>query len=89
MMLEELTRRILEACFEVANELGYGFLESVYVKALIIVLREKGLLVESEIPLQVIFGGQSVGEFYADLLVENLVLVELKAVKALLPEHQA
>jgi GxxExxY protein len=89
MMLEELTGTILEACFEVANELGHGFLESIYAKALGIVLRQKGLSVQSEIHLQVMFRGQPVGEFCADLLVEKQVLVELKAVRALLPEHQA
>jgi GxxExxY protein len=89
MLMEDLTRRVLEACFEVANELGHGFLESVYAKALGIALRQKALSVQSEIHLQVMFRGQPVGEFCADLLVEKQVLVELKAVKALLPEHEA
>src|SRR6185436_2228267 len=89
MVLEELTAKILEACFEVANELGHGFLESVYLKALIVALRQKGLIVESEVPLQVLFRGQPVGNFCADMIVERQVLVELKAVKALAPEHQA
>ncbi|PYV85394.1 MAG: GxxExxY protein [Acidobacteria bacterium] len=89
MILEELTGKILEACFEVANELGHGFVESVYVKALIIALRQKGLSVQSEVALQVMFRGQVVGDFYADLMVEQRVLVELKAAKVLLPEHQA
>ena len=89
MVLEELTGKILEACFEVANELGHGFLESVYVKALTVALSQKELSVESEVPLQVLFRGQVVGDFYADLLVEQCVLVELKAVKVLVPEHQA
>jgi len=89
MVLEELTGKILEASFEVANELGHGFLESVYVRALIVALRQKGLAVESEVPLEVIFRGQSVGSFCADMVVERQVLVELKAVRALAPEHQA
>jgi GxxExxY protein len=89
MVLEELTGKILEACFEVANELGHGFLESVYVKALIVALRQKGLSVEPEVRLQVMFRGQPVGDFYADLIVERQVLVEIKAVKALIAEHQA
>ena len=89
MVLEELTGKILEACFEVANELGHGFLESVYVKALILALRQKGLSVESEVPLQVTFRGHAVGDFYADIIVERRVLVELKAVKGLTSEHQA
>jgi GxxExxY protein len=89
MVLEELTAKILEACFEVANELGHGFLESVYRRALIVVLRQKGLSVEAEVSLQVMFRGESVGDFCADLIVERQVLVELKAAKALAPEHQA
>jgi GxxExxY protein len=86
---EDLTRQIIGACFEVSNELGAGFLESVYHKALIIALRQKGLKVESEIPLTVTFRGQNVGNFYADLLVDDKVIVELKAVTALAPEHSA
>jgi len=89
MLFEKLTEQILSACFEVSNELGCGFLESVYQKALLIVLREKGLKVESQIPLKVAFRGQIVGEFFPDLIVEDKVLLELKAVKALAPEHFA
>lgn len=89
MKHEELTREILGACFEVINELGAGFVESVYENALIIALRAKGLHAEKQQPLMVEFRGQVVGEFYADVLVEDKVIVELKAVKALLPEHQA
>ncbi len=89
LLMEELTGKILEACFEVANELGHGFLESVYVKALIVALRQKGLSAECEVPLRVTFRDQPVGEFYADLVVEGQVILELKAVKALAPEHQA
>jgi GxxExxY protein len=86
---EEVTARILGACFDVINELGAGFLESVYQKALLIALREKGLRAEGEVPLTVRFRAQPVGEFSADILVEGKVVVELKAVKALAPEHSA
>jgi len=89
MKHEKLTREIFGACFEVINELGAGFVESVYENALIIALREKGLHAEKQRPLKVEFRGQVVGEFFADVLVEDEVIVELKAVKALLPEHQA
>lgn len=86
---EELTRTILAACFEVINELGSGFLESVYEKALLIALQQKGLAAIVQVPLAVIFRGQTVGMFYADILVEDVIIIEIKAVKALLPEHQA
>lgn len=89
LLHEELTGKVLQACFEVINELGAGFLESVYENALLIALREQGLDARSQVPLTVTFRGESVGTFYADLLVEGKVIVELKAVDALAPEHQA
>ena len=89
MLYEELTGKILEACFEVNNEVGAGFLESVYEKALAIALRQKGLIVETQVPLTVRFRSENVGEFLADIIVEGKVMVELKAVKGLAAEHQA
>ena len=85
----QLTRSIIGCAFEVANELGCGFLESVYEEALAAALRDKGMSVQSQQPVTVYFRGQAVGDFYADLLVERKVLVELKAVKSLTPEHEA
>lgn len=89
MMYQDLTGKILEACFEVINELGAGFIESVYEKALLIALGEKGLSTKSQEPLSVRFRGKVVGEFYADILVEDKIIIELKAVRSLAPEHQA
>lgn len=89
MLYEELTGEILEACFEVSKELGTGFLESVYEKALMVALKQKGLKVENQVPLKVKFRGVIVGDFYADLLVEDKVLIELKAVNNLGNEHFA
>ena len=89
MLDDELTGAILGACFEVINELGAGFLESVYEKALLIALRDKGLNVASQVPIPVLFRGQPVGEFFADLLVQGRIIVELKAVKNIVPEHMA
>jgi GxxExxY protein len=85
----DVTRAILKCAFEVASELGAGFLESVYERAMEQALREAGLSVARQTPIDVRFRGQSVGDFYADLLVEHVVIVELKAVQALLPEHKA
>ncbi len=85
----ELTGQIIGCAFEVINDLGSGFLESVYEKAMMIALSDKGIPVESQKAIGVRFRGKSVGNFYADLLVDESVIVELKAVKALLPEHQA
>ena len=89
MHLNELTEQVIGACFEVSNELGIGFLESVYEKALLVALRDKGLSAERQVPLKVSFREVIVGEFFADILVENKLIVELKAVKILLPEHAA
>ena len=89
MLHEELTGRILEASFEVMRELGSGFLEGVYQNALLVALRQKGIKAEARVPLLVRFRGEVVSEYFADLLVEDKVIVELKAVKALMPEHQA
>ena len=89
MLFEDVTSKILEASFEVSNELGAGFLESVYEKALVIALQDKGLDVQTQVPLGVIFREQPVGEFFADIIINGEIILELKAVKALLPEHQA
>jgi GxxExxY protein len=86
---EEITKNIIGCAFEVINELGAGFLESVYEAALLLALRQKGLSAISQHPVKVIFRGQCVGDFYADVFVEEKVIVELKAVKAITPEHQA
>src|SRR4051794_22411063 len=89
LLYQHLTRQILDACFEVSNELGAGFLESVYQGALLLALRQKGMKAAPQVPLSVSFRGQTVGKFYADILIEGKVLLELKAVEALAPEHQA
>lgn len=86
---KELTERIIGACMEVSNELGAGFLESVYERALVIALTARGLKVQVQAPLEVRFRGHLVGEFYADILVEGRVVVEVKAAKALNAEHEA
>ncbi len=86
---EELTGKILKVFYEVYNELGYGFLESVYEKAMVIALRAVRLQAEPQKAIEVWFRGARVGEFAADILVESLVLLELKAVRALEPSHEA
>ena len=89
MIHESITSKILEASFEISAELGIGFLESVYRNALVIALLDKGLSVECEVPMQVKYRDHIIGVFYADLVVNKVVLVELKAVGGLLPEHKA
>ncbi len=83
-----ITESVLESSFEVSNELGVGFLESVYENALFLALKQRGVKVLQQAPLNVYFRGESVGRFQIDLLVEDQVIVELKSAKALIPEHQ-
>ena len=85
----ELTYRIRACAFAVSNELGPGFLERVYENALAIELQESGLAVRTQCPIQVYYKGQVVGDYIADLIVEERVLIELKAIRALLAEHEA
>ncbi len=85
----ELTKAIIGTFYEVYNELGHGFLESVYEKALAIALRSKGFEVLQQVAIPVYFRGILVGDFDADLLVNKLVFLELKAVRAIDPSHLA
>lgn len=79
MFHKELTEKIIGVFYDVYNELGHGFLESVYESAMLIALREAGLLVESQVEIPVWFREHKIGVFYADLLVGGVVIVELKA----------
>ena len=85
----ELTDKIISAFYTVYNTLGYGFLEKVYESALAIELRKSGLRVTVQYPVIVFYDGHVVGEYFADLLIEEQVLVELKAVRNLNLEHEA
>ena len=90
MLHSDLTRTIIGCAFDVLNELGPGFLESVYEKAMAIAISEAGVRVQTQAAIEVLFRGQPVGEFYADLLVDEKVIVELKAVpSSLAPIHEA
>ena len=89
MQFSQLTEEVLGACFEVSNELGIGFLESVYEKALVIALKDRGLISKRQVPVKVSFRGQDIGEFFADIIVEEKLIVELKVVKNIIPEHIA
>lgn len=86
---KDITELIIQAFYTVYNTLGYGFLEKVYQNALVIELRKLGLDVIPEACIKVYYNGQVVGEYFADLLVAGVVLVEIKAVRTLAPEHEA
>ena len=84
-----ITDKILRVFYEVYNELGHGFLESVYHRSLKLALESVGLNVCSKVPVPVWFRGTRVGRFEADMLVENCVLLELKATRTLDSSHRA
>jgi GxxExxY protein len=85
----ELTEKITGIFYDVYNELGYGFLECVYEESLVIALHEARLAVDRQILLPVWFRGHKVGDFRADVMVENSVLLELKSARSLDPAHEA
>jgi len=87
--LNKLTERIIGCAFEVSNTLGIGFVEKVYENAYAHLLRKNSLRVIQQHPIKVVFDGIIVGEFFVDLLVEDLILIELKAVSELTVEHFA
>jgi GxxExxY protein len=76
---EELTNKIIRCFYNVYNELGYGFLEKVYENAMLIELRNSGLIAENQFAVKVYYQESEVGRYYADILVENKVILELKA----------
>jgi len=86
---EGVSEKIIAAFFEAYNELGHGFLESVYEAAMELLLKRRGLTVLRQYPIAVYFRGELIGEFRADLFVEDCVIAELKAAKAIDPAHQA
>jgi len=88
MEYEELTHKIIGSAYQIYNELGFGFLESVYKKAMMIELAKQNLKVEEEKSLEVYYDDQVVGLFYVDLFVEEKILVELKSVQNLAKEHE-
>ncbi len=88
MKHEEITHKIIGAAYQVFNQLGFGFLENVYKKAMIIELSKSSLKVEAEKPLKVYYDKEVVGDFYADLFVEGEIIVELKSVQNLTKEYE-
>ena len=89
LLHKELSGKILEIFYEVYNELGAGFLESVYENALMIAFQEKGIRAENQKPISVYFRDHLVGDFRADIIVEDIIILELKAVKELADIHTA
>ncbi|MCK4894886.1 MAG: GxxExxY protein [Calditrichia bacterium] len=83
-----LTEKIIGCAFKVYNKMGFGFLESVYEKCLLIELSKEGLHVESQVPITVYYDFEIVGYFVSDILVENRIIIELKSISKLLKIHE-
>ncbi len=79
LLHEDITEKIISSFYKVYNELGFGFLEQVYENALLIELSSLGLLCSKQVPVKVYYEGEVVGNYFADILVENKVILELKA----------
>ena len=88
MEFEDITRKIIRVSYVVYKQLGFGFLESVYKKAMAIELAKNQLKTEEEKPLKVYYDGQIVGDFFVDLFVADSIVVELKSVQKLAKEHE-
>lgn len=89
LLYKNITDDILKVYFDIYNHLGYGFLEKVYQNAMYFELQKKGYKVEAQKPIKVYLKGQLIGEYYADLLIEDKVIIELKACELLMNIHVA
>jgi len=89
MLHGDITNRIIASFYKVYNTLGYGFLEKVYENAMMVELRKAGLTARQQQNIKVFYDSEEVGDYYADILVNDLVIVELKASKSIEEEHQA
>jgi len=85
----ELTEKSIGVFYDIYNELGHGFLESTYAEAMVVALTQAGLAVVREVPVPVWFRGKKVGQYFADLMVDNTVLLELKGARTLESAHEA
>ena len=88
MQHQETTEQIIKAFYNVYNTLGYGFLEKVYENALLIELKKNGFMCEKQKPISVFYENEIVGEFFADIIVNDTIILELKACETLVNEHE-
>lgn len=85
----EITEKIIKAYFKVYNALGFGFLEKVYERALALELAGSGLIVQQQVPIEVFYAKERMGVYFADLLINNCVIIEVKSAASLCEEHEA
>lgn len=84
----ELTEKIIGCAYKIYNTMGFGYLESVYEKCMLIELKKAGINAESQVPVNVFYDRQAVGNFIVDILVERVVIVELKSVQKVIRAHE-
>lgn len=89
MLHSDITEKIIKAFYKVNNQLGFGFLEKVYENAMRIELKKMGCKVSQQQNIKVFYDSEEVGDYFADLLVDDVVIVELKAAESLCEEHEA
>jgi GxxExxY protein len=88
MEYEKITETIIGCAYRVYNKMGFGFLESVYEKCLLIEMRKAGLDTETQKPITVYYDGEVVGEFVADMIVNDYIIIELKSVRRIIKAHE-
>lgn len=84
----DLTERIIRSFYTVYNTLGYGFLEKVYENAMVLELQKSGFQVSQQLPIEVYYEGKTVGRYYADIVVNDIIILELKTVETIREEHK-
>ena len=89
MKHQELTEKIIKIYYKVYNTIGYGFLEKIYENAMMIEFRKAVIPAVPQSPITVVYGDEIIGEYFADLLVDGKVIIEIKAVKNLIVDHEA
>jgi GxxExxY protein len=88
LLYEEITHEIINAFYAVYNKLGYGFLEKVYEKSLVIELRKRNFVCEAQSQINVLYDGETVGLYFADILVNEIIIIEIKATENICSEHE-
>jgi GxxExxY protein len=88
MIHEEKTSEIIQCFYSVYNTLGFGFLEKVYENALFLEMKNHGLCCSRQVPITVFYKGNAVGDYYADIIVDDKIILELKAAEILVEEHE-
>lgn len=88
MLHQEITAKILRAFFNVYNNLGFGFLEKNYENAMLIELQSMGMKCTNQDPIKVYYKGEVIGDYFADIIVDGKVIVELKSASSIIPRHE-